>query len=93
MANLRYFADINGESFLLSHVQHNGSAFKIKAHHFSGKLPTGERVTASRVIERKPNPTNHKCDARCEFAKGFKCECACGGKNHGRGSAITCLAA
>lgn len=27
--------------------------------------------------------TDHKCDAKCLAAKGFLCECACGGKNHG----------
>jgi len=25
------------------------------------------------------------CDARCTGARGFKCDCSCGGKNHGRG--------
>jgi len=25
----------------------------------------------------------HVCDAKCLASKGFKCECACGGKNHG----------
>jgi len=29
--------------------------------------------------------TDHVCDARCTEAKGFQCECACGGKNHGQG--------
>ncbi len=24
-----------------------------------------------------------RCDARCENAIGHKCECACGGRNHG----------
>jgi hypothetical protein len=28
------------------------------------------------------NP-DHKCDSRCTHAKGFDCECACGGLNHG----------
>lgn len=27
---------------------------------------------------------DHKCDARCESARGHSCECACGGANHGR---------
>lgn len=26
-----------------------------------------------------------KCDARCTEATGHKCECSCGGKNHGSG--------
>ena len=24
-----------------------------------------------------------RCDARCTHAKGFICDCSCGGKNHG----------
>jgi len=26
---------------------------------------------------------SHKCDARCEGARGCTCECSCGGVNHG----------
>lgn len=26
-----------------------------------------------------------RCDARCTGARGFKCDCSCGGKNHGSG--------
>lgn len=29
--------------------------------------------------------TATRCDARCSDAKGHTCECACGGKNHGKG--------
>ena len=29
--------------------------------------------------------TSHLCDARCTEAKGFRCECSCGGANHGKG--------
>lgn len=29
--------------------------------------------------------SQHACDARCTEAKGFRCECSCGGKNHGAG--------
>lgn len=29
--------------------------------------------------------TKHVCDARCVHARGFVCNCSCGGKNHGRG--------
>lgn len=27
--------------------------------------------------------TEHKCDARCEASTSGKCECSCGGANHG----------
>jgi hypothetical protein len=32
----------------------------------------------------------HKCDARCLTSTGGKCECACGGKNHGMNYAGAC---
>jgi len=28
-----------------------------------------------------------RCDAKCHNAKGAKCTCVCGGKNHGIGAA------
>lgn len=28
--------------------------------------------------------TEHVCDDRCTEAKGHKCECSCGGANHGK---------
>jgi hypothetical protein len=37
----------------------------------------------TRRIEYKSNPSLHKCDSRCQHAKGHSCECSCGGKNHG----------
>lgn len=86
MANFKYFADINGETFELAKVGHDGHVSS-KPEHFSGLLPTGERVKASRAIEYKSHPSKHVCDVRCMGATGrtMKCECSCGGKNHGRG--------
>ena len=45
-------------------------------------------VPVERSVEFKSNPSRHECDARCLNATGrvMKCECVCGGKNHGRGS-------
>jgi len=40
-------------------------------------------MPVTRAIEFKSNPSLHKCDARCQHAKGRKCECSCGGKYHG----------
>ncbi len=45
-------------------------------------------LPAQRAIQRKSNPSNHKCGSRCLDATGFQCECACGGKNHGAGNFI-----
>lgn len=41
----------------------------------------------TRAVAIKANPSRHVCDVRCINAKGraMECECACGGKNHGRG--------
>lgn len=50
-----------------------------------GTTSDGKKYEADRLIFRKANPSNHKCDARCLHAKGGNCECSCGGKNHGAG--------
>lgn len=45
-------------------------------------------TAVERKVEYKSNPSRHECDSRCMNATGriMKCECACGGKNHGKGS-------
>lgn len=47
-----------------------------------------ELVYADRRIEYKQFPSRHECDARCLNANGkiMRCECSCGGKNHGLGT-------
>lgn len=60
---------------------------------YTGKDAAGRILPVTRSIERKARPSNHKCDDRCTNAKGFKCECSCGGANHGKGSVIVCQAA
>jgi hypothetical protein len=87
MANIRYFTGTEQ----LTAVQHDGSPYT-SAKHFTGLNVAGFRVAVERAIERKASPSNHKCDARCLNARGFKCECECGGKNHGAGS-LMCEAA
>lgn len=48
------------------------------------------RIT--RRVELKAQPSRHICDVRCINATGktMKCECACGGRNHGRGAFLRC---
>ncbi|KGC70803.1 hypothetical protein DP57_6329 [Burkholderia pseudomallei] len=45
-------------------------------------------IPVERVIEFKSNPSRHACDSRCLNAQGkvMRCECSCGGLNHGRGA-------
>lgn len=87
MANFRYFAEHNGQTVQLANVFHDG-AVATSATHFTGAAPDGTRIQATRRVEYKANPSKHECDARCLHATGkvMKCECACGGKNHGRGN-------
>lgn len=87
MANFKYFAECGGQAVQLMHVYHNGNGTKAKD--FRGTCPTcNQRHDAVRVIEYKAFARKHECDARCLNATGrvMKCECSCGGKNHGRGS-------
>ena len=98
MATFRYFADMNGTQIELTHwgsLRNADFAAKFpgikgkKCDSFSkwiGKDSNGVILPITRSIERKANPSNHKCDARCLNATGFKCECSCGGKNHGAGN-------
>lgn len=41
------------------------------------------QFVALKRIEGHQNET--PCDERCTEAKGHKCECSCGGRNHGAG--------
>jgi hypothetical protein len=86
MANFRYFSTCQGQTVELINAFHSG-AVSTKAREFTGNcsLCSG-RHQAERKIERKRNPSNHKCDARCMSATGFLCECSSGGKNHGAGN-------
>lgn len=47
----------------------------------------GDPLPVTRMIEYKAFPSRHECDARCMTARGkvMRCECSCGGKNHGKG--------
>lgn len=48
---------------------------------------TGEWIKVTRSIKYKAFGSKHECDSRCINAAGksMNCECACGGKNHGKG--------
>ena len=56
---------------------------------------SGGPLPVERKIEYKSNPSRHDCDARCLNATGkiMRCECSCGGKNHGRGMFTSLLTA
>lgn len=88
MANIKYFADMfNGETLEFKKVDY------VSNKDIRGYDPVSNAwVQCTRKVEYKQYPSKHACDARCIYATGriMKCECSCGGKNHGKGS-ITCL--
>ena len=87
MANHLYFIDhADGASQQVKAVMFNDRA----SDQFGPKGWVGYNGTAYvpvRKVEYKSNPSKHVCDARCQHATGrtMKCECSCGGKNHGKG--------
>ena len=88
MANIKHFA---GDNHLQGVHERNGKlvGYVSKADLFFVAGEGWQGYTAvERAIEYKSNPSRHECDARCFNATGriMKCECACGGKNHGKGS-------
>ena len=94
MANFKYF---NGDAALSGVHERDGKLvgyvsksdlFFVPGKGWQGYTPVERRV------EYKSTPSRHECDARCFNATGriMKCECSCGGKNHGRG-AFSCVAA
>lgn len=95
MANIKYF---NGESELQSVREIKGKLFgyvSVDDLFFVAGEGWKGFTAVERKVEYKSNPSRHECDSRCMNATGLvmKCECACGGKNHGRGSSMICEAA
>lgn len=101
MANFKHFADINGETIELrgNMLGMRNEAFAaafpgIKGKRLDGysmmtmRAADGRELPVTRAIQYKLNPSKHVCDARCIHATGkvMKCECSCGGKNHGKGA-------
>lgn len=89
MANIKFFADrADGTTLEFSRVDYR-SRKDIRGY----DRVAGQWVQCNRKVEYKANPSRHECDARCMNATGrtMKCECACGGKNHGRGT-FSCAA-
>lgn len=97
-STFKYFSDIDGSSVELTDVRAMNNAWfarvyaGVKAIKFdgfqklAGKSEDGRMLPVTRKIEYKANPSLHECDARCMSGKHTgKCECRCGGKNHGAG--------
>lgn len=57
----------------------------IECGHCSEPMEYMGRVYQERLVK---DETRCACDARCTSAAGPKCDCHCGGKNHGRGTVV-----
>lgn len=96
MADIRYF---NGSTRLSAPYGMPNKEFAerfpgvkgLRADGYSmlvGYPPVGGPVPVERKVEFKQFASKHECDARCLNATGkiMRCECSCGGANHGRGA-------
>jgi hypothetical protein len=83
MANMKYFADlVDGSTLEFANVDYR-SRKDIRGYDPASK----QWLQCNRTVEYKRQPSRHECDERCMGATGLimKCECRCGGKNHGKG--------
>jgi hypothetical protein len=87
MANIRNFATVNGQPVLLTNIDVR------REGRYGYHIETKTWIKIERVVEYKSFASKHVCDDRCVNATGriMKCECSCGGKNHGIG-AFNCVA-
>lgn len=98
MAKFKYFSDISGEVIELTGLTSRDN--KEVAAQFPGvkamrcdgyskwmaRAADGRLLPVTRMIEYKSRPSLHECNAKCLSGKhNGKCECQCGGKNHGAG--------
>ena len=99
MAAFKYFSDVGSSTTELTRCYGLDNAkFAAQFPLIAGKRydsfsrrvgfsPDGVLMPVTRIVEFKANPSRHKCDDRCLNASGriMRCECSCGGVNHGKG--------
>lgn len=79
-----YFARCSGQVVVLKAVYHKGG--DRTPQYYRGTCPVcSKKHTPERIIVRPLEASNHVCDERCIHATGQRCECKCGGENHGIG--------
>lgn len=108
MANIKHFSDLGGQTIELTGSIYGmpNAEFAARFPGVKGKRydsfsmfvgrAAGREWPVTRMVEYKAFARRHECDDRCMYATGriMRCECACGGKNHGKGGfSLTCSAA
>jgi hypothetical protein len=81
-ATARYFATHNDQIVSFDRVD-----YRTPKQAFGYVATDKVWVPVERTVFYKSSPSKHVCDDRCVNATGrtMKCECSCGGKNHGKG--------
>ena len=104
MANFKYFCDIDGRSIAIAGLTNwknkevaeqfpNVKAMRADGYSkWMARAADGRLLPVTHMIEYKARPSLHECNAKCLNGKhNGKCECQCGGKNHGTGMFSTLL--
>jgi hypothetical protein len=89
---LRFFATVDGEVVQFVRVDNRNQSAK-HDDCWGWHQATRRWVKIERVVDYRAFASKHVCDDRCINATGkiMRCECSCGGKNHGKG-AFNCTA-
>lgn len=94
MARFAYFADLsNGQTLEWHDTVERGEVRAARGISNNGRGDIKGYaeglgwVAVTRSVQMKSSPSRHDCDDRCMYAEGrtMKCECSCGGRNHGKG--------
>lgn len=82
MAKIIHFADTATATLSFDRVDFR------KEGKFGYDVVSKSWIRVTRSVEYKSFASKHVCDSRCYNATGrvMKCECSCGGKNHGKGA-------
>jgi hypothetical protein len=72
---------------ITQHYSRNGAHLRgvsVRNGRLTGHDSGGTEHEVARTVDYDPDGTRHKCNSSCQHATGHHCECACGGRNHGR---------
>lgn len=71
----------------MRHFSRSGHALRgveLRAGRLTGHDSGGQEHEVARSVAYDLDGSRHKCNSSCQHARGRRCECACGGLNHGR---------
>lgn len=72
---------------IAQHYNRSGAQLRgvsIRNGRLTGHDSGGTEHEVARTVDYNPDGSRHKCNSSCQHATGQDCECACGGRNHGK---------